>query len=69
MTYSLHDDMNGVTSAVWLTLVATPMALGAHCPRDVGHQNDHIPYLDTGCLICLFHSLLACCFVQLSRGF
>ena len=33
----LHDDMNGITSAVWLTLVVAPMALGAHCSRNVGH--------------------------------
>lgn len=56
MTYSLHDNVNGVKPAARLTLIAAPMVLGALCSCNVRHQSDHIPCLDTGCLICLFHS-------------
>jgi len=51
MAYSLHDDMNGITSAVWLALVVSFIVLGALCSRNIGHQNDRVPYLDTGCLV------------------
>lgn len=54
------NDVSDIATAAWLSVVVAAVAVGAHCSHHAGHQGYHIPYLHTGCLLCLFHPPLAC---------
>lgn len=45
---TLCDDVSGVTSAIWLTLVVVFMALEAHCSQNARHQKNHTSYFYSG---------------------